>query len=161
VLTANSTICYGNNYSFFGFFYTRWYGAVHKRRPQSGVGRRSGLSSADILRTRWVFQIRASALYGAKNFGFLKINGVSARTRGIEQVRTFFGKGEKGVNFSRFCADVLYGWPLLHLRKTMLSHHAKNPGSNEINNRFIFQKLHRASHVVKDCTISSRRMTES
>jgi len=39
--------------------------------------------------------MRTSALLDAKNCGFFEINGVSARTR--------------GVNFSRFCADVLYG----------------------------------------------------
>jgi len=31
------------------------------------------------------------ALLGAKNFGFIEIYGVSARTREVEQVRTFFG----------------------------------------------------------------------
>jgi len=46
--------------------------------------------------------MRTSALFGAKNFGFLEIYDVSARTRGVEPVRT-------RVNFSRFCADVLYG----------------------------------------------------
>jgi len=52
--------------------------------------------------------------FGAKNFGFFEIYGVSARTRGrrVEPVRTFFGQGGKGINFSRFCADVFYGLPL-------------------------------------------------
>jgi len=40
--------------------------------------------------------MRTSALFGAKSFGFYEIYGVSARTKG------------KGVNFSRFCADVFY-----------------------------------------------------
>jgi len=44
--------------------------------------------------------MRTSALFGAKNFGFFEIYGVSTRTR------------EEGVNFSRFCADVFYGRPL-------------------------------------------------
>jgi len=44
----------------------------------------------DILRTRGVLQMRTSALFGAKNFGFFKIYGVSARTggKGVEPVRT-------------------------------------------------------------------------
>jgi len=44
--------------------------------------------SADIFRTREVFQMRTSTLYGAKIFGFFEIYGVSAWTRGIEPVRT-------------------------------------------------------------------------
>jgi len=41
------------------------------------------------------------------------IYGVSARTRekGVEQCE----QGAKGVNFSRFCADVFYGRPLIVL----------------------------------------------
>jgi len=72
-----------------------------------------GLSSADILRIRrkGVLQMRTSSLYDAKKFGFFKIFGVSARTRRVEPVQTFYRR--EGVNFSRFCADVLYGRPLL------------------------------------------------
>jgi len=71
-----------------------------------------GLSSANILQTRGgSIQMRTSALFGAKNFGFFEIYGVSARARGVEPVRTFFGHGE-GVNFSRFYADVFYGRPV-------------------------------------------------
>jgi len=55
-------------------------GAVYNGRPQSGGG--EGLFSANILRTRGVLQMRTSALFGAKNFRFFKIYGVSARTRG-------------------------------------------------------------------------------
>jgi len=54
------------------------------------------------------------ALFGAKNFGFFEIYIVSARTRGegdLSQCGHFAKKGG-GVNFSRFCADVLYGRPL-------------------------------------------------
>jgi len=31
----------------------------------------------------------------------------------VELARTFCGQGERKGNFSRFCADVLYGWPLI------------------------------------------------
>jgi len=39
--------------------------------------------------------MRTFALFGAKNFRFFEINGVSARTRGgrVEPVRTFYGEG--------------------------------------------------------------------
>jgi len=37
--------------------------------------------------------MRTSALFGVKNFGFFKIYGVSARTRGVEPERTFFEQG--------------------------------------------------------------------
>jgi len=47
--------------------------------------------------------MRTSALFNANNFGFFEIYGVTLRTRGIEPVRI---RG-KGVNFSRFCVDVL------------------------------------------------------
>jgi len=57
--------------------------------------------------------MRTSALFGTKIIGFFLIY-VSARTMGggegasADILRT---KGE-GVNFSQFCADVLYGRPL-------------------------------------------------
>jgi len=63
--------------------------------------------------------MRTSALFGAKNLGFFKIYGVSARGSGVEPVRT---KGEGKVNFSRFCADVFYGRPL---RKSILRNSLK------------------------------------
>jgi len=46
--------------------------------------------------------MRTSALFGAKNFEFFEIYGVSARTR-----------GEEGVDFSRFCADAFHGRPVM------------------------------------------------
>jgi len=49
-----------------------------------------------LTRREWVLQMRTSALFGTKNTGVFEIYGVSTRTRG------------KGVNFSRFCADVLF-----------------------------------------------------
>jgi len=46
-----------------------------------------------------------------KNFGFFEIYGVSARTEGGRgAVRTFC---RQEVNFSRFCADIFHGSPLL------------------------------------------------
>jgi len=64
------------------------------------VRSQGGLSNADIFRTRGevALQMRTSALFVQKNFGFFEIYGVSARTR--------------GVNFSRFCAEAFYGRPL-------------------------------------------------
>jgi len=58
--------------------------------------------------------MRTSALFDAKNFRCFEIYGVSARTRGIglSQCGHFFGQGG-GFNFSQFCADVLYGQPLI------------------------------------------------
>jgi len=41
--------------------------------------------------------MRKSALFGAKNFGFFEIYGVSARTRrGVAPVQTFFGQRIRG-----------------------------------------------------------------
>jgi len=51
--------------------------------------RQGGSSDADV-RTFW-----------GKTFGFFEIYGMSAQTK------------ELRVNFSRFCADVLYGRPLI------------------------------------------------
>jgi len=56
------------------------------------------ISSVADVRTFW-----------CKNIGFFEIYGVSARTREVKPVQTFCGQRE--VNFSRFCADVLYGGP--------------------------------------------------
>jgi len=57
--------------------------------------------------------MRTYALFGAKNFGFFEIYGVSARTRkeGLSQCGHFSNNGE-GVNFSRFCTDFFNGLPL-------------------------------------------------
>jgi len=70
-----------------------------------GVCSQGGLSSADILRTRGV-QMWTSVFLCAKNFGFFEIYGVSARM-GVSQCGYFVDKGE-GVNFSRFCAGLLW-----------------------------------------------------
>jgi len=58
--------------------------------------------------------MQTSALFGAKSFKFFEIYGVSAqpRERAVKQCRHFADKG-KGVNFSRFFADVVYGRPLV------------------------------------------------
>jgi len=76
------------------------------------------LSSADILRTD---RERGGSLYAdvsifwRKKFEFFEIYSVSVRTRGegVEPVQTFYGQGGQGVNFSRFCADILYERPLI------------------------------------------------
>jgi len=65
--------------------------------------------------------MRTSALFGAKNIEFFKIYGVSARTRGAVPVRTFFGQG--GINFLQFCADVLYGCPLITIHVCIVQSH--------------------------------------
>jgi len=44
------------------------------------------LSSADILWPRGVLHMHTSALFGAENFGFFKIYGMSAWTRRVETV---------------------------------------------------------------------------
>jgi len=81
---------------------------VHKRRPQSGRGfvqcghfsEKGGGGFCKCGRPQCLVQ---------KNFGFFEFFGVSARTRveggwaSADILRT------KGVNFSRFCADVFYG----------------------------------------------------
>jgi len=56
--------------------------------------------------------MRTSALFGVKNFGFSKIYGVSAQTRGrgVEPVRTFCGQG--GVNFFVILCRHLLWMPL-------------------------------------------------
>jgi len=48
-----------------------------------------------------------------QNHRVFEIYGESARTRGLSQCGHFLDKGE-GVNFSRFCTDVLYGRPLTY-----------------------------------------------
>jgi len=62
-------------------------------------------------------QMRTSTLFDAKNFGFFEIFGVSAwtRGRGCASADILWIRG----NFSRFCADVLYGWPLSILNQNM------------------------------------------
>jgi len=45
--------------------------------------------------------MRTTAIFGAKDIRFLKVYGVSARTREIKPVRTFCGLGVRGSQF--FC----------------------------------------------------------
>jgi len=52
-----------------------------------------------------ILQMRTSALYGAKNFGFFEIYGMSARTRGKE------------VNFSLILCPLFYGRAPNHTRR--------------------------------------------
>jgi len=54
--------------------------------------------------------MRTSVIFGAKNFGFFKMFGMSARTRGVKPVRTFFGQGRGGQFFTILCGRLL--WPL-------------------------------------------------
>jgi len=68
----------------------------------------SGLSSADIMRTGEGFRCGRPHFLMQKNFGFFEIYGVSARTWGKESSQCGHFSDE-GVNFSRFCANVLYG----------------------------------------------------
>jgi len=68
------------------------------------------LSSAEILRTRGVLQMRTSALFGAKN-RFFEIWCVRTdkERREVNPVWTIYKQEVKVVNISRFCADVFYG----------------------------------------------------
>jgi len=76
------------------------------------------LYRADILRTRGRSSSDADVrTFCCKNFGFFEIYGVSVRTRRVgrlSQCERFSDKRE-GVNFLRFCADVLYGWPFIKI----------------------------------------------
>jgi len=63
-----------------------------------------GFVKCDILRIREVL-LWTSELFVAKIF--FEIYGVSARTRGVEPVRTFYEQGGGEVNFLRFCTDTL------------------------------------------------------
>jgi len=66
--------------------------------------------------------MRTFALFGAKHFGIFEIYGVSKHTRTcggeggkrLSHCGHFAHKGE-GVNFSRFCADVLHGRPFIYI----------------------------------------------
>jgi len=68
-------------------------------RTQGGVGL-SKMSSADILRTRGVLQMRTSSLFIAKNFSCFKIYGVFARTKG-EGVKPMRKEGSIFCKFVR------------------------------------------------------------
>jgi len=76
-------------------------GAVHKRCPQS-EGRRFVQCGHFSDKGEEVLQMRTSALFGTKNFGFFEIYGVSAGTREVEPVLTFCGQGGRRVNFRDF-----------------------------------------------------------
>jgi len=82
-------------------------------RPLKTPAIREGLSVAD--KGGGVLQLRTSALFCVKNFGFYEIYGVTAWTRKVEPVRTFFGKGGEGGSqfFSILCGRLLWTAPYL------------------------------------------------
>jgi len=82
----------------FGFF--EIYGVSERK----GDGR----ASADILQTRWVFQMHFSV---QKTSDFLKVI-VCPNGKGMEKPVWTFCRQGGGVNFLLFCADVFYGRPL-------------------------------------------------
>jgi len=55
--------------------------------------------------------MRTSAFFGKKSFEFFEIYGVSARTRWVEPVRTFFGQGGGGRFFTILCGRLLWTAP--------------------------------------------------
>jgi len=79
------------------------------------------LFSPDIFRTRGegFFRCGRPHFLAQKNFGFFEIYGVSAlRTdkggRGVEQVRTFADKGERGSIFTDFVRTSFMDGPKLY-----------------------------------------------
>jgi len=77
----------------------------HKELSIKTVRTQRKLYSMNILRTRekgFFRMMRTSALFGAKNFGFFEIYGVSSRIREVEPVRTFCGQGRRGSIFCDF-----------------------------------------------------------
>jgi len=64
--------------------------------------------------------MRTSALFGAKTFEFFEIFGVFARTRGLRVTSTDILGTRGEVNFSRFCAHVLYGQPLTSIHYLLI-----------------------------------------
>jgi len=87
-----------------------------------------GLSSADISRTRGnggVFRCGLPHCLVQKNFGISKFMACQAKAEDLrikaerfESVRAFCEQGRGVVSFSRFCADVFYGRPLMMLYYT-------------------------------------------
>jgi len=60
------------------------------------------------MRTRGFFRCWMSALFGAKNFEFFELDGVSARTRGLNQC----GQGGRGSIFRDFVRTSFMNGPL-------------------------------------------------
>jgi len=58
--------------------------------------------------------MRTIALFGAKKMRIFLIYGVSARTRGIEPVWTFFGQGRRGQFFTILYRRLLWTAPFVH-----------------------------------------------
>jgi len=88
---------------------------VHKRCWQSGGG---GYVQCGHFSDKGVLQIRTSALFGAKNFGYFEFM-VFPHGQGGEGVWGTADKGE-GVIFSQFCADVFYRRPLSNYNSLIL-----------------------------------------
>jgi len=58
-----------------------------------------------------VLQMRTTALFDTKNFGFFEIYGVSTQTGGVKPVRTFCGQGGGGQFFVILCGRPLWTAP--------------------------------------------------
>jgi len=72
----------------------------------SAVREGGDLSSAEFCgQGRRVLQMRTSTLFGAKNFGFFEIYGMSARIGGVRQSGHFSNKEEVAIfrDFVRIC----------------------------------------------------------
>jgi len=73
---------------------------------------RESLFSTVILRTRGgVFRCERPHFLVQKTSNFSKFM-MCSHEQGARECEHFVDKGESGVNFSKFCADVFYGRPL-------------------------------------------------
>jgi len=88
----------------FSFFtISRWYYGIFWGHREGGF--------VQSVRTfceqgeEWVLQMRTSALFSAKHFGFFEVYGVSARTmvRRLSQNGHFSGNGREGQFFAILC----------------------------------------------------------
>jgi len=86
--------------------------------------------------------MRTSALSDAKYIEFFLIYGVSARTGGVEPVRTFYGQGEKRQFFAILCGRPLWMTPYKLFQMHFFNFQMSN-ACNALKYFNKFQELHK------------------
>jgi len=79
------------------------------------------------------FRCRRPHIFGEKKIGFFEIYGVSAQTRGVESVRTFFGQEESiGQFFEILCGRILWTAPYWKAKKVIVIRYVLWETKNEL-----------------------------
>jgi len=110
-------------------------------KQTSTVRGEESLSNANILRTRGRRGSSDADVSGAKNIGFFEIYGMSARTRWVGPVRTFFG--QEGQFFANLCGRPFWTAPYFSLKRHCILEPAPFQTNGSLTNKKLVFFLNR------------------